>query len=392
MATTADPQQPVAAAQPSEKSAALSSNPPGITGPTGPRKTPVAHPHPSSKPRAPPRPLTADESAKYDQVLSTVSQWTTVPTSTARGAPTEPITGGERMWLTRECILRYLRATKWNAPEAARRLQATLAWRREFGVDALTPEGVSRENETGKQVLFGFDTDGRPCLYLNPARQNTDEWKGQLQHLVYMLERVIDVMPPGQETLALVISYGGTSRGKSGPGLAGGKEVLGILQGHYPERLGRALITELPWFISTFYKLIRPFIDPITRDKMHFNEALSSHIPPEQLIASHGGEVDFEYDHQEYWPALTELAKQRREEMRARWEKDGKKVGASEWMLRGGEVEEGGKNEEVGNVEEKIGELKVEDKKEEPKEDEKKEEPKEASTESTTSANAEMKA
>jgi hypothetical protein len=33
-----------------------------------------------------------------------------------------------------ECLLRYLRATKWNANEAIEGLEGTLKWRREFGI------------------------------------------------------------------------------------------------------------------------------------------------------------------------------------------------------------------------------------------------------------------
>ncbi|KAG8806060.1 hypothetical protein FRC18_006306 [Serendipita sp. 400] len=39
----------------------------------------------------------------------------------------------EKFWLTNDCILRYLRATKWDVPSAIKRLETTLLWRREFG-------------------------------------------------------------------------------------------------------------------------------------------------------------------------------------------------------------------------------------------------------------------
>src|SRR5690606_38808599 len=113
----------------------------------------------------------------------------------------------------------------------------------EFGVAELTAEHISHENETGKQVLVGFDKDGRPCHYLNPARQNTDPSPKQVEHLVYMMERVMELMPPGQECLALLINFKqGKGRKNTAPGIGMAREVLNILQMHYPERLGRALI------------------------------------------------------------------------------------------------------------------------------------------------------
>ena len=85
-----------------------------------------------------------------------------------------------------------------------------------------------------------------------------------------------------------------------------------------------------------FFKLITPFIDPLTREKLKFNEDMARHVPPSQLLKQNGGEVEFEYDHSIYWPALIKLAKSRRVASRARWEEAGKQVGESEDYLRGG--------------------------------------------------------
>lgn len=207
---------------------------------TRPLKTPI--PLPTIDSVIPERPeLTADHAKKYEWLLEQARNWTTVH-STHKDKE-GPLTDSDRIWLTRECLLRYLRATKWHEKEAAKRLQETLTWRREYGVDALTAEQISPENETGKQILLGFDKQGRVCHYLNPGRQNTEPSPRQVQHLVYMVERVIDLTPPGQETLALLINFKQSkSRSNTAPGISIGREVLHILQTHYPERLGRALI------------------------------------------------------------------------------------------------------------------------------------------------------
>ena len=84
---------------------------------------------------------------------------------------------------------------------------------------------------------MGYDNMARPCLYLIPANQNTKESERQVQHLVFMLERTIDFMPPGQETLALLVNSTGST-----VNVGQGRAVLNILQTHYPERLGRALV------------------------------------------------------------------------------------------------------------------------------------------------------
>ncbi|KAK4632058.1 CRAL-TRIO domain-containing protein [Fulvia fulva] len=300
----------------------------------GPLKTPIPK-HSRHSKIAPQPKLTAEQESKYTTVLEQVSQWTTIPTSTAKGAPQAPLEEHERMFLTRECLLRYLRATKWKPVDAVRRLQETLSWRREYGADTFTHDYISPENETGKQVQLGFDNDGRPCLYLNPGKQNTKMSDRQIHHLCYMLDRTIDMMPAGVENSALIINFQGAASGTV-PSVGQARAVLNILQGHNPERLGKALISKTPWYVNTFFKLVSPFIDPVTREKMKFNEDLRKYIPVEQLWKDDGGDLNFEYDHAVYWPAFDEECKKRRESYRKRWEEGGKKLGEYEEYLRGG--------------------------------------------------------
>jgi hypothetical protein len=203
-------------------------------------KKPFPNPLDTVKPD-PPSELTADQKAKYDALLKVVSAWTEVPETSAKGSPTSQITDGERMFLTRECLLRYLRATKWNMADAVKRLLGTLTWRREYGVLKHSADYISEENETGKQVILGYDNSARPCLYLNPSKQNTKYSPRQIQHLVFMLERAIDLMGPGQETLSLLVNFKETRSGQ-GASIGQGRETLYILQNHYPERLGRSLV------------------------------------------------------------------------------------------------------------------------------------------------------
>jgi hypothetical protein len=257
----------------------------------------------------------------------------------------QPLTKIEKSWLTRECFLRYLRATKWVVNDAISRIELTIAWRREFGIagafdadNVVNGDLCSEENETGKEVILGFDNDCRPCLYLKPGRQNTKTSQRQVQHLVYMLERVIDYMPSGQDSLALLIDFKahpiGTENGKIPP-VSTGRQVLHILQTHYPERLGKALLTNIPWLGWTFLKIIHPFIDPLTREKLVFDNPFPNYVPTEQLDKDFGGEVNFEYKHDLYWKEMIKIAENKRQEYYARFEKFGEKVGLSEVDLRG---------------------------------------------------------
>ncbi|TXT15513.1 hypothetical protein VHUM_00016 [Vanrija humicola] len=200
---------------------------------------------------------------------------------------------------------RYMRAAKWNLEDAKKRIKATLEWRREFRPDLIEPGEIEVEQETGKLVISGFDHNGRPLLYMRPGRQNTKETPRQLRYTVYNLERCIDLMPPGQESVTLVIDYASISFSQR-TSVSMAMEVLHVLQNHYVERLGRALLVNVPWFFSAFYTAVSPFIDPVSRDKIRFNPAILELIDADQLESDYGGSVNFVYDHGVYWKQLTE--------------------------------------------------------------------------------------
>ncbi|KAK0751937.1 CRAL-TRIO domain-containing protein [Schizothecium vesticola] len=298
----------------------------------GPLKLPIAFPTADSHAKEPVA-LTEEQQKKYDWLLDEVKAIVEIPSTKGKAGP---LTDLEKEWLTKECLLRYLRATKWHEKEAEKRLLKTLTWRREYGVDDLAADHISPENETGKQVILGYDKEGRVCHYLNPGRQNTAASPRQVQHLVYMVERVIDLMPAQQEMLSLMIDFKPSkTRSNTSPGIAQAREVLDILQNHYPERLGRALIINTPWFVNGFFKLITPFIDPHTREKLKFNEDMRQYVPAEHLWSTFKGDLDFEYDHSVYWPALTKLCSERRQARLQRWIAGGKQIGESEDYLTG---------------------------------------------------------
>lgn len=82
--------------------------------------------------------------------------------------------------------------------------------------------------------------------------------------------------------------------------------MLGILQNHYVERLGRAIVVRLPALLNFFFKGIGPFMDPVTKEKMRFNPDLSQLIPAEHLEAEFGGKSNYEFNHKTYWRQVCE--------------------------------------------------------------------------------------
>lgn len=295
--------------------------------------------------------LSKEERLKYYEVLKyflevkEINDYEFVKNAPDGKMTNSPVTELERSWLTRECLLRYLRATKWVVKDAISRIESTLSWRREFGIskfemqNLVNSESVKFENETGKEVIFGYDLHCRPCLYLKPGRQNTATSHTQVELMFFLLERTIDYMPPGQDSLALLIDFKSSKVANKNaskiPPLAIGKEVLHILQNHYPERLGRAYLTNIPLLAWTFLKLIHPFIDPMTREKLIFDEPFTKYMPLEQLDKDYGGDIDFKYNHDLYWNEMNKIAISKKNHYMERFNKFGKCIGLSEFDLRG---------------------------------------------------------
>jgi hypothetical protein len=116
--------------------------------------------------------------------------------------------------------------------------------------------------------------------------------------------------------------------------------MLNIIQNHYPERLGRALIINVPFLINAFFKLIMPFVDPVTREKVRFNPDVIGEglFDKDNLMTQWwGGNREFEWDHEKYWPVLVKMCDERRARQKERWTKLGAKIGLDEWDIKAGD-------------------------------------------------------
>ncbi|KAI0760942.1 CRAL/TRIO domain-containing protein [Trametes elegans] len=276
--------------------------------------------------------LTEAQQKLYDEVLKHFEKEDYVLPGVEDGVLKEE----EKFWLSCECLLRFLRAVKWASAQAAiKRLEETLKWRRDYGLyDTITAAHVEPEAVTGKMVIWGYDADNRPGLYLRPSKQNTEESIRQVHYVVWALERVTELMGPGVETLALMVNF--ADRAKN-PSMGQSRRVLNILQTHYPERLGRALVVNLPFLVNAFFQLIIPFVDPLTRPKLKLNPDVIGEglFTPDQLLSEwRGGTVDFEYVHERYWDPLVRMCAERRERLWEKWRERGAKVGIREWDVK----------------------------------------------------------
>jgi hypothetical protein len=185
-------------------------------------------------------------------------------------------------------------------------LQETLKWRKSFGVEALikacfgpdedeTAQMLRKETETGKIYVRGYDHEGRALMYMRPQHENTHIPENNMKNLVYNLERAIACTKKKsnstQEKICLIIDFEGYQL-RHAPPLSVSRMTLDILQKHYPERMYRAYVCNAPFIFRTFFAMVRPFIDPLTKQKIvmchgkHGYETMSEHLTVEDLEPS----------------------------------------------------------------------------------------------------------
>jgi CRAL/TRIO domain len=103
---------------------------------------------------------------------------------------------------------------------------------------------------------------------------------------------------------------------------------------HYPERLAESLIINVPFLIHAFFRMISPFMDPVTRNKLKFNPnpIKDGIFAADELFkeGGWGGTRDFVWDHEKYWPAFVRMCDEIAEGQMARWRKLGAQVGCDE--------------------------------------------------------------
>ncbi|KAM7259001.1 hypothetical protein ACFE04_014742 [Oxalis oulophora] len=166
-------------------------------------------------------------------------------------------------------LARYLRARNWHVKKATKMLKATIKWRATYKPEEIRWEEVANEAETGKIYRTNYvDKLGRTVLIMRPSCQNSKSIKEQIRYLVYCMENAVMNLPPEQETMVWLIDFCGYNL--SNISLKVTQETINVLQDHYPERLGLAVLYNPPKFFEPFWKMVKPFLEPKTRKKVKF--------------------------------------------------------------------------------------------------------------------------
>ncbi|XP_031374743.1 phosphatidylinositol transfer protein 3-like isoform X2 [Punica granatum] len=166
-------------------------------------------------------------------------------------------------------IARYLSARNWNVKKATKMLKDTLKWRSDYKPEEIRWEDIAHEAETGKIYRSNYiDKHGRTVLIMRPSRQNSKSTRGQIRYLVYCMENAILNLPPDQEQMVWLIDFEGFNMSHISVKVT--RETARVLQDHYPERLGVAILYNPPKFFEPFFTVVKPFLEPKTYKKVKF--------------------------------------------------------------------------------------------------------------------------
>ncbi|KAB2094705.1 hypothetical protein CXB51_008850 [Gossypium anomalum] len=225
-----------------------------------------------------------------------------------------PLSGRSAKYCTDACLRRYLEARNWNVDKAKKMLEETLKWRLTYKPEEIRWHEVAHEGETGKVSRANFhDHQGRTVLIMRPGMQNTKSAENNIRHLVYLLENAIMNLAEGQEQMSWLIDFTGFSLNTSIP-IKVARDIVYILQGHYPERLAVAFLCNPPKIFEAFYKAVKYFLDPKTAQKVKFvypknkdsMELMKSYFDVEDLPGEFGGNGTLKYDHEEFSRLMAE--------------------------------------------------------------------------------------
>lgn len=224
-----------------------------------------------------------------------------------------PISGKLAWFCSDASISRYLRARNWNVKKAVKMLKATLKWRLEYKPENIRWDDVASEAETGKIYRSSCkDKLGRTVLVMRPSCQNTKSTKGQIKYLVYCMENAILNLGEDQEQMVWLIDFHGFN--VSHISLKVTKETAHVLQEHYPERLGVAILYDAPKIFEPFWKLAKPFLEPKTAKKVNFvytddpnsKKMMEDMFDLSELEPSFGGKGNTGFDIKEYSERMRE--------------------------------------------------------------------------------------
>ncbi|KAI8471339.1 MAG: CRAL-TRIO domain-containing protein [Monoraphidium minutum] len=181
--------------------------------------------------------------------------------------------GGEEP-LTDAQVGRWLAARGWDPARAAADLAAHAAWRAGFVPAGRVPASeIARELAQRKVLVQGLDRAGRAVIVLVGGNHVPQPDQDEVQRFFcYCADAAIALADAsgrgGGARIVLLMDVG--AFGWKNFDVAGAKTLFRMIHAHYVERLSVLYFHNASTIVMQLYRLIAPFIDPATRDKVIF--------------------------------------------------------------------------------------------------------------------------
>ncbi|CAG8480784.1 3500_t:CDS:1 [Ambispora leptoticha] len=210
------------------------------------------------------------------------------------------------------CLLRFLRARKFDLVKAKKMIIDSENWRKEFGVDELVRDFEYTERDEVMKYYARYyhktDKEGRP-IYIEEigkvdikALYKITTLERQIQNLVVEYEKLADIRVPACsvkagkliETSCTILDLKGVSIRSFSNVFGFVKQASNIGQNYYPERMGKFYIINAPMLFSSVWNLVKPMLDEVTAAKIviinnKYQSTLLEAIDAENLPEKFGG-------------------------------------------------------------------------------------------------------
>ncbi|EDN08740.1 conserved hypothetical protein [Histoplasma mississippiense (nom. inval.)] len=182
-------------------------------------------------------------------------------------------------------LLRFLRARKWDVQKALVMLISTLRWR-------------SQEWKVDDEIVF----KGEAAFHEN-SKSDDPIKKKEGEDMLHMIG-IGEAYCRGKDKLGRPICYTNvivfdmTDFGLANMDYIPVKFIIKCFEANYPESLGAILVHKAPWIFSSFWAIIKGWLDPVVASKVHFTsnyQELEKFIAKEAIPRGLGGSDDYEY-------------------------------------------------------------------------------------------------
>lgn len=194
---------------------------------------------------------------------------------------------------------RYIAACKGDRQLAMSRLRSTANWRAEHSVDSILTAPIPYFNllkSSYVHAVIGRTRSGLPVVVegMGSFKKTMVTLRekgivpGQVEEVIHQfvfvmewITRALDATPyPRGQFVRIYDMKGiGFSDIADSEAVHLGKQMMDVLEHHYPERMAKAYVINVPGFFGAVWKMIRPMLDPNTSKKIRVVSKFKKILP-----------------------------------------------------------------------------------------------------------------